>query len=142
MPRCGALAAGKTIVPEQPVIAVIDDDGSVRVATGNLLRSRGYAVHTFGSAEEFLRSPYFDHTSCVIADVQMPAMSGLELQSLLLDQGRAIPFIFITAFPEESVRARAMNAGAICFLNKPFDRGTLMSCLDVALRRADDRAPE
>jgi FixJ family two-component response regulator len=137
-----AFAVGRTIVTEQPVISVIDDDGSVRVATGNLLRSRGYTVHTFPSAEEFLRSPHLDHTSCVIADVQMPAMSGLELQSLLLNQRRAVPFIFITAFPEESVRARAMNAGAICFLNKPFDRGTLMSCLDIALRRTDGRATE
>ena len=88
-----------------PVIAVIDDDGSVRAATCNLVRSLGYIVHAFASAEEFLRSPHLNDTSCVIADVQMPAMSGLELQSLSAFQGYGLPFIFITAFSVESDRA-------------------------------------
>ena len=88
-----------------PVISIIDDDGSVRAATYNLVRSLGYVVHTFASAEEFLRSPHLDDTSCVIADVQMPAMSGLELQAHLLAQGYRLPFIFITAFAVET-RAR------------------------------------
>jgi FixJ family two-component response regulator len=122
-------------VPNPPVISVVDDDASVRVATDNLLRSLGYIVHKFASAEEFLRSPQFNDTSCVIADVQMPAMSGVELQALLLDRGHRVPFIFITAFPEETIRERAEKAGAICFLTKPFDRVTLIKCLDTALRR-------
>ena len=121
--------------PTPSVISIVDDDASVRVATDNLLRSLGYTVHTFASAEEFLRSVHFNDTSCVIADVQMPAMSGVELQALVLAQGHRVPFIFITAFPEETIRERAMKAGAICFLTKPFDRVTLIKCLDTALRR-------
>jgi FixJ family two-component response regulator len=116
-----------------PVISIIDDDASVRIATDNLLRSLGHTVHTFASAEEFLQSVHFDDTSCVIADVQMPVMSGVELQALLLSQGRRVPFIFITAFPETTTRARALRAGATCFLIKPFDRITLIKCLEKAL---------
>ncbi len=120
-------------MPKVPVISIIDDDASVRVATNNLVRSLGYTVHTFASAEEFLRSAHLNDASCVIADVQMPAMSGVELQSVLLTQGHRVPFIFITAYPEETTRARALKAGAICFLTKPFDGGTLIRCLDAAL---------
>jgi len=117
------------------VISIIDDDGSVRAATNNLVRSLGYIVHTFASAEEFLQSGHLNGTSCVIADVQMPAMSGVDLQAHLLAQGHRVPFIFITAFPVESIRARALKAGAICFLSKPFDGGVLIKCLDAALQR-------
>jgi FixJ family two-component response regulator len=117
------------------VISLIDDDASVRAATDNLLRSLGYIVYTFASAEEFLRSAHFNDTSCVIADVQMLGMSGVDLQARLLAQWHRVPFIFITAFPEETIRARALKAGAICFLTKPFDRLTLMKCLDTALGR-------
>jgi FixJ family two-component response regulator len=115
------------------VIAVIDDDASVRAATNNLLRSHGYVVHTFASAEEFLQSTHLHDTTCVVADVQMPAMSGLDLLTLLRAQGYRAPFIFITAFPDDSVRARALKAGAICFLGKPFAGPTLIKCLDNAL---------
>jgi FixJ family two-component response regulator len=83
-----------------PLISVIDDDESFRVATDSLLRARGYAVHIFSSAAEFLRSPLLDETSCVITDVQMPEISGLQLQVLLREQGRTVPIILITAFPE------------------------------------------
>ena len=116
------------------VITIIDDDASVRAATNNLLRSHGYIVHTFASAEEFLQSTHLNDTSCVIADVQMPAMSGLDLLVLLRTQGYRAPFIFITAFPDDSVRARALKAGAICFLGKPFAGPTLIKCLDTALQ--------
>jgi FixJ family two-component response regulator len=115
------------------VISIVDDDASVRAATDNLLRSLGYTVNTFVSAEEFLRSAHVNDTSCVIADVQMPGMSGVDLQAWLRAQGHRVPFIFITAFPEESIRARALKAGAVCFLTKPFDRLTLIRCLDTAL---------
>jgi FixJ family two-component response regulator len=114
-------------------ISVIDDDASVRAATNNLLRSHGYIVHTFSSTEEFLQSTHLNDTSCVIADVQMPVMSGLDLLVLLRTQGYRAPFIFITAFPDESVRARALKAGAICFLGKPFAGPTLIQCLGTAL---------
>src|SRR6266436_5842608 len=129
------LREGKTIVSKHPVISVVDDDVSVRVATDNLLRSLGYTVHTFASAEEFLRSAHLYDASCVVADVQMPAMTGGELQALLLAQGNRVPFIFITAFPEETIRERALKAGAVCFLTKPFDRRTLIRYLDTALEK-------
>src|SRR5208282_1122380 len=102
------------------MISVIDDDASVRVATNNLLSSHGYLVHTFASAGDFLQSAHRHESSCVIADVQMPAMSGLDLLMHMRALGSTAPFIFITAFPDDSVRARAMKAGAICFLAKPF----------------------
>lgn len=117
-----------------PVISIIDDDGSVRAATHNLVRSLGYIVHTFASAEEFLGSPHLNDTSCVIADVQMPVMSGLELQAHLVAEGYRLPFIFITAFSVENARARALKAGATCFLAKPFAGDALINCLETALR--------
>jgi FixJ family two-component response regulator len=122
-------------VADPKVISIIDDDASVLAAADNLLRSLGYNVYTFVSAEEFVRSAHLNDTSCVIADVQMPGMSGVDLQARLLTQGYRVPFIFITAFPEDTVRARALKAGAICFLTKPFDRLTLIKCLDAALER-------
>jgi FixJ family two-component response regulator len=117
------------------VISVIDDDASVRAATDNLLSSHGYLVHAFGSAEEFLQSARLEDSSCVIADVQMPAMSGLDLLTHMRTQGYPAPVIFITAFPEESVRARALKAGAICFLAKPFAAPELITCVEAALKR-------
>ena len=115
------------------VISVIDDDASVRAATNNLLSSHGYDVHTFASAEEFLQSARLHDSSCVVADVQMPAMSGLDLLTHMRAQGHDAPFIFITAFPDESVRARALKAGAICFLAKPFAAPVLIDCIKAAL---------
>ena len=114
-------------------ISVIDDDPSVRLATNNLLESRGYAVHTFASADEFLHSADMNDTSCVITDVQMSAMSGLDLLMHMRSLGHRTPFIFITAFPDEAVRARALKAGAICFLAKPFASPVLIRCLETAL---------
>ena len=117
-----------------PIISIVDDDESVRVATLKLVRVHGFAAHGFASAEEFLRSPRAGDTSCVITDVRMPGMSGVDLQSHLIAQGRRVPMIFITAFPEEGSVARAMAAGAICFLTKPFDGEKLISCLTEALK--------
>lgn len=88
------------------VISVVDDDASVRVATDNLLSSHGYRVYTFASAEEFLQSSLLNDSSCVIADVQMPAMSGLDLLMHMRAQGYNAPFIFITAFPERTSARR------------------------------------
>jgi FixJ family two-component response regulator len=115
------------------VISVLDDDPYVRAAINNLLESRGYIVHTFASAEEFLSSTDSNDTSCVIADVQMPLMTGIDLLVQMRERGSATPFIFITAFPDETVRVRALNAGAICFLGKPFASADLMQCLNRAL---------
>src|ERR1700759_3652125 len=117
------------------VISVIDDDASVRAATDNLLSSHGYLVHAFASAEEFLESARLEDSSCVIADLQMPAMSGLDLLTHMRAKGYALPFIFITAFPEENVRARALKVGAICFLAKPFAGPALINCIETALKR-------
>jgi FixJ family two-component response regulator len=122
------------------VIAVIDDDASVRTATNNLLSSHGYLVDTFASAEEFLQSARLNESACVVADVQMPTMSGLDLLAHMRNEGYAAPFIFITAFPEESVRARALKAGAICFLAKPFAGPILIKCLEAALNQGRDGA--
>jgi FixJ family two-component response regulator len=116
-----------------PAIAIIDDDAAVRASTSSLVRSHGYTVFTFASAEEFLRSDHLDDTSCIISDVRMPEMNGVELQSRLLSLGRRLPFIFMTAFPEEDSFARAMKAGAIAFLTKPFDGPSLIGCLKTAL---------
>jgi FixJ family two-component response regulator len=116
-----------------PVISVIDDDASVRAATNNLLSSHGYLVHTFASAEDFLQSAHLDGSSCIVADVQMPGMSGLDLLTHMRAQGHSAPFIFITAFPDDSVRARALRAGAICFLAKPFAGPALVNCVETAM---------
>ena len=119
-------------------VCIIDDDESVRVATTCLMRSLGHVVRTFASAEEFLGSPYVDDAECLIVDVNMPRMSGLELQSRLHEKGLKPPIIFITAYPEERARAKALEAGAICYLDKPFDSTTLIECVDLALRRESD----
>ena len=91
-------------------------------------------VYTFASAVDFLQSARLDDSSCVVTDVQMPAMSGLDLLMHMRTQGNDAPFIFITAFPDESVRARALKAGAICCLAKPFDAPALISCVEAALK--------
>jgi len=94
----------------------------------------GFSAHAFASAKEFLASAQLRETACLIADVEMPGMSGIELQNHLIAAGHAIPTIFITAFLDERVRDRAMNAGAIDFLSKPFDESRLLECVEQALR--------
>jgi len=120
------------------MISVIDDDVSVRTATDNLLTSLGYAVLTFASAEEFLQSDTLDETSCVISDINMPVINGVELLGLLRAQGKRMPFIFITAFPDERMSRQALGAGAICLLNKPFEEDSLVQSLEQALQARDD----
>ncbi|WP_433996503.1 response regulator transcription factor [Bradyrhizobium diazoefficiens] len=117
----------------------MDDDASVRTATARLLRSLGFSAHAFASAQEFLSSPRLLETSCLIADVEMPGMSGLELQEYLIANGHNTPMIFITAFPEDRIRERAMEAGAIDFLSKPFDEPRLLECVERALAMRQDR---
>jgi FixJ family two-component response regulator len=115
------------------VISVVEDDASVRAAMSNFFRASGHVVHTFGSAGELLESPHLNDTSCVIADVQMSAMNGLEVLAEMRMQGYAAPFIFITAFPGEGVCAQALNAGATCFPTKPCAMANLIACCDAAL---------
>jgi FixJ family two-component response regulator len=119
-----------------PIISIVDDDESVRAAMSSLVRSLGYQSCVFCSAEEFLTSPQLNDTSCVVADVQMPGMSGMELQDALAVRRPHIPVIFITAFPEERIRKRAEAAGAVAFFSKPVDGHALIECLDAALRRS------
>jgi FixJ family two-component response regulator len=116
------------------MISIVDDDESVREATSCLVRSLGYGAAAFASAEEFLDSDRLLNTSCLITDVEMPGLSGLELQSRLAANGHRIPIIFITAYPEERVRARAQEGGAIGFFSKPFDEELFIGCLDRAVR--------
>jgi Response regulator len=112
---------------------IVDDDEEVRSAIENLVQSYGFEAHTFASAEEFLASSVAGQTTCLISDIQMPGMSGVDLQAALLDRGHRIPIIFITAFPEERLRRQVEASGAIGFLSKPFDAGVLMDCVDLAL---------
>jgi FixJ family two-component response regulator len=118
---------------ESPVISIIDDDPSVRKATDGLVRSLGYRSLTFASAEDFLESDHIDDTSCVITDVQMPGLSGVELQSVLNARGARLPMIFITAFPEDRIRRSVLDAGAVGFLSKPFEEAVLIEHLQTAL---------
>jgi FixJ family two-component response regulator len=121
-----------------PLICIIDDDESVRVATACLVRSLGYGAHTFASAEEFLHSPFLNEASCLIVDVQMPKTSGIELKRLLRAKGIVTPIIFITAFPEERLKARALDDASSCVLSKPFQSKVLIECLATALRQVSD----
>jgi FixJ family two-component response regulator len=118
------------------VIAIVDDDPSVRIATESLMRSLGYAACSFASAQEFLRSDRLRETDCLITDVQMPGMGGMELQQTLASAGHAMPVIFITAFPEERVRRQAAAAGAFGFLSKPFEGQAMIDCVEAALGAA------
>jgi FixJ family two-component response regulator len=115
-------------------VAVIEDDESVREATKHLLQLLGYATASFTSAEDFLKSGRVRDTACLITDVHLPGMSGVELQSRLIVESHHIPIIFITAFPEEAIRARVLEDGAIAYLSKPLQEQSLITCLDQALK--------
>ena len=121
--------------PKPPTVAVVDDDEAVRGALSNLLASLDLGVATFASAEAFLASPACRDAACLIADVQMPGMSGLDLQRHLSESGNRLPVILITAFPQEHVRRQAEAEGAFGFFAKPFDGGLMIQCIERALRR-------
>ena len=118
------------------LIAIVDDDSGMRRVVYELLRSLDYAVAHFASAEEFLDWCDANEASCVITDVKMPGIGGIELQRRLIANGKRIPVIFMTAFPEDNVRKRAIDAGAVCFLTKPFPQKCLVNCLERALQAA------
>jgi len=120
-------------VPENGVVSIVDDDESIREGMMDLIGSLGFRVVSFASAEEFLKSDHLHSTSCLIADVQMPGMTGPELHSKLVSSGVTIPTLLITAHPDERVRVRALNAGVICYLIKPFAEDDLLDCIRSAL---------
>lgn len=123
------------------LISVVDDDASVRLATVDLLASVGFACEAFASAEAYLQSDAANRTACLILDIRMPGLNGLELQRLLRDQGRNIPIIFITSYPSERVRRRAIKGGAICYLPKPYSDEELRSCIRLALDASGSKDP-
>ena len=118
----------------QNMVAVIEDDEAYRTAVQRLLKSAGLSVESFGSAEDFLNSGQQRETGCLITDIRMPGMSGLELQSKLNSDHCPVPTIFITAHGDESMRMQAMRGGAARFLTKPFDGETLLEAVRVALK--------
>jgi FixJ family two-component response regulator len=123
------------------LISIVDDDESFREAMASLMKSVGFPVEAFSSAEEFLASTRLENTSCLIADVHMPGMTGIELHQRLVNSGHTIPMILITAYPDDNVRARASAAGVICYLSKTFDDDELLGYVRAALVQADQGAP-
>jgi FixJ family two-component response regulator len=128
--------AGVRVPKAKPLISIVDDDDSMREAVKGLMKSLGYRVEASASAEEFLRSRHVRRTSCLIADVQMPGMSGLDLHRHLSASGKVIPTVLITAYPDDGVRERALAAGVIGYLSKPFDENDLLACIRSALTNA------
>jgi FixJ family two-component response regulator len=124
------------------VVSIIDDDPSVREGTTDLLNSAGFAAESFNDANEFLKSGRLDATSCVVADMRMPGISGIELHDLLLRAGKEIPTILITAYPRERDRTRALEAGVRGYLSKPFGENDLLSSIRLALQGARRTFPD
>jgi FixJ family two-component response regulator len=119
------------------LVSVVEDDRFFRESMGRLMRSLGYSAEAFASAADFLGSPRLTETACLIADVNMPAMTGVALYRHLVEAGRAIPTILVTAYPNDVDRARALNDGVICYLRKPVDEQHLKRCLRAALTSGD-----
>jgi FixJ family two-component response regulator len=119
------------------VIAIVDDDAPLREALGSVLKAAGFGIDTFASAEEFLKSSRRSHPSCLILDVRLPGMSGIELQRRLLDANYGVPIIFVTAHGDEDLRDLVMKAGAAGFLNKPVRSETLLKEIHAALDSFD-----
>src|SRR6202795_1227404 len=118
-----------------PIVAIVDDDEAVGNAIEVLMRSIGLVARAFSSGEAFLRSPELSRTGCLVVDFDMPRMTGLDLFNNLSRLGKEIPTVLITAYPSDDIRARALQAGIICFLPKPFDESDLLNCIRTALDR-------
>ena len=121
----------------QFIVMIVDDDESIRRAARRLIKSYGFPVETFASAEDFLSSGRLLETACLVLDVQMPGLNGLELQNRLMTDGHQVPIIFITAFNDENARAQALKAGALGYLVKPFEEADLLTAINIALRRQE-----
>jgi FixJ family two-component response regulator len=121
-------------MPQHPLISIVEDDQLFRESMKKLVRLLGYTVEAFPSAADFLASPLLPETACLVADVQMPGMTGVELHKNLIDAGYAIPTILVTAYPNEAVRNRALKKGVVCYLSKPVDDEHLERCLRSALQ--------
>src|ERR1700690_571883 len=119
---------------ELPLVSVVDDDESIRESLPDLLREFGFAARAFSSAQEFLSTDDLDRTSCLILDVAMPGMSGLDLQQELKRRGEEIPIVFITGQKEEDIRKQALRQGAVRLLQKPFSDTALLDAVNEALR--------
>jgi FixJ family two-component response regulator len=128
------MAAGK--MAERPLVAIVDDDNSHRNATRNLLKAAGFSTATFEDAESFLGSASRAAAACLVADMRMPGMSGLELYQALVAAGDGIPTVIITAHPEELTQSRAREAGITCYLSKPFAPDDLLECVREALAKS------
>jgi FixJ family two-component response regulator len=126
---------GAGVADDKPLIAIVDDDASMLEALQGLLRSLGFAAEAFSSGQAFLSSPHLGRMACLIADVHMPGMSGLDLHHRLVTSGRRLPTILITAYPNDQARGRALGAGVVCYLAKPFDEDDLLRCLRSILGR-------
>jgi FixJ family two-component response regulator len=115
------------------LVSIVEDDRFFRASMGRLMRSLGYTFEAFPSAADFLASRRRGETACLIADVNMPAMTGIELHKQLIDAGQAIPTILVTGYPNDVDRVRALNDGVVCYLPKPIDEQLLIRCLRAAL---------
>src|SRR6202035_2034003 len=122
-------------MPKRSLVSVVEDDQFFRESMRRLMRSLGYRVQVFASAADFLASPNLDETACLIADINMPVMTGVELYRHLVDSGHAIPTILVTAYADDDVGSRALKDGVICYLRKPVDEKHLKQCLLEALQR-------
>ena len=122
------------------LVSVVDDDTAVRSSLGNLLESAGLIAEFFASAEDFLRSSKADKRCCLILDVQLPQMNGIELQRLLLSNCDAVPIIFITAHTDNNLRVQALRDGALDFFHKPFDAEALLAAVQTAVSRTGHRS--
>ena len=125
-------------MPRAVLVSIVEDDQFFGQSMRRLMRSLGYPVEVFSSAADFLASPRLPETTCLISDVQMPMMSGLELYRNLLNAGHAIPTILVTAYPNDVDRVRALSDGVVCYLGKPLDQTLLSRCLRAALRSDED----
>jgi FixJ family two-component response regulator len=126
-------------MPKASLVSIVEDNQFFRESMRRLMRSFGYTVETFASATDFLASPRIGETGCLIADVNMPRMTGLELHKRLIEMGHAIPTILVTAYPDIDVRTRALKDGVVCYLRKPVDENHLIRCLRAALHSGGPR---
>jgi FixJ family two-component response regulator len=119
---------------ERALVAIVDDDELFRRSVERLVRSAGFNVETFGSAEDFLEQGNLERTACAILDMKLPGMNGFELQRRLSTRPRPMPIVFVSAHDDAVIRAKTLGAGAVAFLRKPFDDNALLDALDRAMR--------